>query len=134
MELNGAGAVATPTAPGPTEFPFTLPRGLVEPGGTVHRDGSMRLATAFDEIEPLKDPRVRANPGYLVIILLTRVITRLGGLDFVNTNTVENLYAADLAYLQDFYQRINSTGESRFGVTCPHCTGEFEVETAGLGG
>jgi hypothetical protein len=117
-----------------TEFTFTLPQGLVAPDGTVHRDGAMRLASAFDEIEPIKDPRVRANPGYLVIILLTRVITRLGSLDHINTNTIENLYAADLAYLQDFYQRININGHARLQVSCPHCSGEFEVETAGVGG
>ena len=117
-----------------TEFEFSLPQGLVGPDGTVHRDGTMRLATAFDEIEPIKDPRVRANPGYLVVILLARVITRLGTLEHVNTRTIENLYAADLAHLQDFYQRINLTGTSRFQVSCPHCAQPFEVETAGQGG
>jgi hypothetical protein len=122
-----------PHAPPPTEFPFTLPRGLVDPEGNVHRDGAMRLATAFDEIEPIKDPRVRANPGYLVIILLARVVTRLGGLEHINTKAIESLYSADLAYLQDLYQRINLNGHSRLLVACPHCSGEFEVETAGLG-
>lgn len=117
----------------PTEFPFTLPLGLPDPGGTVHRDGTMRLATAFDEIEPLRDPRVRVNPGYLVIILLTRVITRLGSIDHINTRTIESLYAGDLAYLQDFYQRVNQNGHSRLQVTCPHCDGEFDVEVASLG-
>ena len=116
-----------------TEFPFTLPHGLVGPDGTVHRAGTMRMATAFDEIEPIRDPRVRSNPGYLVIILLTRVITRLGGLEHINTATVENLFAADLAYLQDFYQRVNLNGHSRLRVDCPHCDGTFEVETAGPG-
>jgi hypothetical protein len=120
-------------SPGPPEFPFTLPHGLADPDGGVHREGAMRLATAFDEIEPLKDPRVRANPGYLVIILLARVITRLGGLEHVNTHAIERLYAADLAFLQDFYQRINANGHSRLQVACPHCQGEFEVEVAGLG-
>jgi hypothetical protein len=115
-----------------TEFPFMLPQGLADPDGTVHREGAMRLATAFDEIEPLKDPRVRTNPGYLVIILLARVITRLGGMQHINTRAIENLYAADLAYLQDFYQRINGNGHSRLQVACPHCSGEFEVEV-GLG-
>src|SRR6476619_3783998 len=100
MEVNAANAHKT-------EFAFTLPYGLVDAEGTVHREGAMRLATAFDEIEPLKDPRVRTNPGYLVIILLARVITRLGVLQHINTRAIENLYAADLAYLQDFYQRIN---------------------------
>ncbi len=127
MELTVAPAVQQ------TEFPFTLPHGLADPDGGVHRDGSMRLATAFDEIEPLKDPRVRANPGYLVVILLARVVTRLGTVDHVNTRTIESLYAADLAYLQDFYQRVNQNGHSRLEVTCPHCAGEFDVETASLG-
>ena len=116
-----------------SEFPFTLPRGLVDPEGNVHREGSMRLATAFDEIEPIKDPRVRVNPGYLVIILLSRVITRLGTIDYINTGAIENLYSADLAYLQDLYQHINQNGHSRLHVACPHCSGEFEVEMAGLG-
>jgi len=127
MTATDAGTVT------PTEFPFTLPRGLVDGEGNVHRDGTMRLATAFDEIEPLKDPRVRVNPGYLVIILLARVITRLGGVEHVNTRAIENLYAADLAFLQDLYQRINQDGHSRLLVACPHCAGEFEVETAGSG-
>jgi hypothetical protein len=124
--------LSTAIAP-PTEFPFTLPHGLADSDGSRHRDGAMRLATAFDEIEPLKDPRVRANPGYLVIILLARVISRIGGIDHVNTKLIENLYAADLAYLQDFYQRVNQNGHSRLQVICPHCDGEFEVEPAGLG-
>jgi hypothetical protein len=128
-----ASAAGTGPAPQVTEFPFTLPRGLVDPEGNVHREGTMRLATAFDEIEPIKDPRVRANPGYLVIILLSRVITRLGGLDYVNTKAIENLYSADLAYLQDLYQRINQNGHSRLLVACPHCTGEFEVEATSPG-
>ncbi|MEZ4660554.1 MAG: hypothetical protein R2911_23605 [Caldilineaceae bacterium] len=114
-------------------FPFTLPQGLVDPDGGVHREGTMRLATALDEIAPLKDPRVQANPGYLVIILLSRVITQLGSLEFINPKVIENLYAGDLAYLQDFYIRINQNGHSRLHVVCPHCEGEFEVETASLG-
>ena len=127
MEVNGLSGTRQ------TEFPFTLPHGLVDPEGNMHREGCMRLATAFDEIEPIKDPRVRANPGYLVIILLARVITRLGSLEYLNTKAIENLYSADLAYLQDFYQRINQNGHSRLLVACPHCAGEFEVETASLG-
>jgi len=127
MEVNGLRGAHQ------TEFPFTLPHGLLDPEGNLHREGSMRLATAFDEIEPIKDPRVRANPGYLVIILLARVITRLGSLEYLNTKAIENLYSADLAYLQDFYQRINQNGHSRLLVACPHCSGEFEVETASLG-
>jgi hypothetical protein len=94
----------------------------------------MRLATAYDEIAPLRDPRVQSNPGYLVIILLARVVTRLGTLAAVNPAVVEGLYAADLAFLQDLYRRVNENGTSRIAVQCPHCQGEFEVETAGLGG
>jgi hypothetical protein len=117
-----------------TEFPFTLPRGYVDTEGNLHREGVMRLATAYDEIAPLKDPRVQANPGYLVIILLSRVITRLGNLDYINPKVIEGLFSADLAYLQDFYRRINENGHNRLAVACPHCEGKFEVELDGLGG
>jgi hypothetical protein len=111
-----------------TEVPFTLPRGYVDEDGGLHRDGVMRAATAFDEIAPLKDPRVQANPGYLVIILLARVITRLGTLEHVNTRTIEHLFAADLAYLQDLYVRVNTAGHARLHVACPHCEAEFDVD------
>ncbi|MFZ4508077.1 MAG: hypothetical protein ACOYON_10330 [Fimbriimonas sp.] len=90
-----------------TEFEFTLPRGYVSPDGGLHRKGRMRLATALDEIAPLRDPRVRANQAYLVIILLARVITKLGDVDNIDTGVVENLFSADLAFLQDFYRKIN---------------------------
>src|SRR3712207_6723286 len=90
-----------------TEFEFTLPRGYVDNEGNLHKRGRMRLATAMDEIAPLRDPRVRANQAYLVIILLSRVITQLGTVDVIDTGVVENLFSADLAYLQDFYRRIN---------------------------
>jgi len=117
-----------------TEFAFALPRGFVDSDGSVHREGVMRLATASDEILPLRDPRVQANPGYLIIILLARVITRLGSLEQLNPKIIESLYAADLAYLQDFYRRINEFGHTRMAMTCPHCDGAFEVEVNGLGG
>lgn len=116
-----------------TEFPFTLPQGYIDPEGNVHQEGTMRLATAYDEITPLRDPRVQANPGYLVIILLSRVITRLGNLQHINPKMIEGLFSADLVYLQDLYQRINQNGNSRLLVACPHCQGEFEVETVPLG-
>ena len=116
-----------------TEFPFTLPRGYVDADGALHREGVMRLATAYDEIAPLKDPRVQANQGYLAIILLSRVIVRLGDLSVINPKTIEGLFAADLAYLQDLYTRINENGHSRVSVTCPHCDGAFDVEVGGLG-
>ena len=111
-----------------TEFPFTLPRGYIDAQGDLHRDGTMRLATAFDEIAPLKDPRVLNNPGYLLVILLSRVITRLGTLEHINPKVIEGLFAADLAYLQDLYSRINGAGHTRVRATCPHCEQQFEVE------
>ncbi|HEX8070852.1 MAG TPA: hypothetical protein VF546_12930 [Pyrinomonadaceae bacterium] len=117
-----------------TEFPFTLPRGYVDADGNLHREGVMRLATAFDEIAPLKDPRVQANPGYLLIILLARVVTRLGTLDTIHPGVVERLFAADLAYLQDLYRRVNESGSDRVRVSCPHCEKEFEVELGEPGG
>lgn len=117
-----------------TEFPFTLPRGYVDAEGNLHREGIMRLATAYDEIAPLKDPRVQANPGYLVIILLARVITRLGGLQQINPKVIESLFASDLAYLQDLYRRLNDYGHNRMEVTCPHCEEKFELELPGMGG
>jgi hypothetical protein len=120
-------------ARGQVEFPFTLPRGYAGPDGALHREGAMRLSTAYDEIAPLKDPRVQSNPGYLVIILLSRVITRLGSLEFINPKVIEGLYSGDLVYLQELYRRINESGHSRLHVSCPHCQGEFEVETAPLG-
>ena len=117
-----------------TEFEFTLPHGYLDPDGILHHEGVMRLATAYDEIAPMKDPRVQANPGYLVIILLSRVITRLGDLEHLNPKTVEGFFAGDLAYLQDFYRRINENGHNRLTVACPHCDKDFDVEVGGLGG
>jgi hypothetical protein len=117
----------------PTEFNFTLPRGYLDPEGNLHQEGVMRLSTAYDEIAPLRDPRVQSNPGYLVLILLSRVITRLGTLPSLNPKMIEDLYSADLIFLQDFYQRINQNGHSRLLVACPHCQGEFEVEPVPAG-
>jgi len=117
-----------------TEFEFTLPRGYVDEEGNLHRQGVMRLATAMDEIAPLRDPRVRNNQAYLVIILLSRVITQLGNLPNVNTGVIENLFAADLAYLQALYRRINEEGQTAIPVTCPECQAKFEVDLADLGG
>jgi hypothetical protein len=115
------------------EFPFTLPRGYPGPDGAVHREGVMRLSTAFDEIAPLKDPRVQQNPGYLVIILLSRVITRLGAIEHINPKVIEGMLSSDLVFLQDMYRRINENGHSRLHVRCPHCEGDFEVESAAPG-
>ncbi len=116
-----------------TEIPLTLPHGYLEADGTLHREGVMRMATAYDEIAPLKDPRVQANPGYLVVILLSRVVTRLGDVDPITPKVIEGLFAGDLAYLQDQYRRLNENGHGRLAVACPHCQGEFEVETAASG-
>ena len=117
-----------------TEFEFTLPVGFVDSEGTRHQQGVMRMATALDEIAPMRDPRVRNNQAYLAIILLARVITRLGTITNISTITVENLFAADLAFLQAFYKQINETGKSILGCNCPNCNTEFEIDLAALGG
>ena len=117
-----------------TEAPFELPLGYVDESGVRHRRGVMRLATAADEILPLKDPRVLANEAYLVVILLARVITRLGSLAQINPKIVEGLYAADLAYLQEFYNRINRNGHASVAAICPKCENSFSVEMNGVGG
>ena len=114
-----------------TEFAFVLPRGLVDPSGRVHREGAMRLATARDEIAPQVDPRVRSNPAYLTVVLLARTVTRLGDLPFVDEVIIENLFASDLAFLQDLYRRINQEGHTEAAVACPQCGHEFAVDIAG---
>ncbi|MFE3555596.1 hypothetical protein ACFXKW_12120 [Streptomyces sp. NPDC059193] len=114
-----------------TEFEFELPRGYVDEAGTVHRHGSMRLATARDELRPQIDLRVKENPAYLSVVLLSQVITRLGTITDVHAGVVERMYATDVAFLQDFYRRVNSEGHTRAAVTCPHCEGGFEVDLSG---
>ncbi|MGN0596254.1 MAG: phage tail assembly protein [Ruminiclostridium sp.] len=110
-----------------TEYKFILPKGYLDPDGVLHKDGTMRLATAADEIVPLKDPRVQQNPGYLTIILLARVITRLGDLPIVDTRVVEKLFTADLAFLQSFYQEINGASVPEISVVCPQCGRQFRA-------
>jgi hypothetical protein len=110
-----------------TEFSFTLPRGFVDMTGNVHKEGVMRLANAGDEILPLRDPRVQQNPGYLTIILLARVITKLGSLPAVDTNVVEKFYTMDLAYLQDLYQKINTMEMPTYKGVCPHCGQSLDI-------
>ncbi len=110
-----------------TEFEFELPKGYVDKDGDVHRRGTMRLATAADEILPMRDPRVQQNAGYLTIILLSRVITKLGTLSTINTHVIEGLFTMDLAYLQDLYQRINMSDMPSYKVVCPHCNQQIEV-------
>ena len=90
-----------------TERDFALPLGYVDADGTMHRSGTMRLATAADEILPLRDPRVQQNAAYLVIILLSRVITKLEGVSQITPKVIENLYASDLSYLQNLYNELN---------------------------
>ncbi|MCC6192606.1 MAG: phage tail assembly protein [Anaerolineales bacterium] len=117
-----------------TEFEFNLPRGYVDSDGNLHKTGAMRLATALDEIAPLRDPRVKSNQAYLVIILLSRVITRLGQIAEVTPKHVEGLFSSDLAYLQRLYRQINESGDSHVPVQCPQCSAQFEVDFAHLGG
>lgn len=117
-----------------TEVEFHLPLGFVDADGTLHRDGVMRLATAADEILPLKDSRVQQNPSYLIVILLSRVITRLGGVAQITPKVVEALFAADLAYLQNLYNEVNRLDEAEAPVTCPRCDHTFSVEDPALGG
>src|SRR5687768_9419872 len=109
-----------------TEFDFTLPRGYVDRSGTVHRKGRMRLATALDEIAPLRDPRVRQNQAYHTVILLARVITSLGTLPALDTGVIEGLFTADLAFLQELYRSKNELAETEAGmVRCPSCGEQF---------
>jgi hypothetical protein len=111
-----------------TEIEFTLPRGYVDAAGTVHRDGTMRLATARDEIEPLRDAEVRANGAYLTVLLLARTVLRIGSVTDITPAVIENLYAADFDHLQRLYERVNSDGESVGVVSCPECAHRFEVD------
>ncbi|MFE7533834.1 hypothetical protein ACIRRX_14880 [Streptomyces bacillaris] len=114
-----------------TEFTFELPRGYVDESGTVHRTGVMRLATARDELVPLRDDRVRENSAYLSVILISRVVTRIGTVEDIHPGVIEDLFASDLAFLQDFYRRVNAEGHTRAAVTCPACDEEFAVNLAG---
>jgi hypothetical protein len=116
-----------------TESEFILPKGYLDSDGTLHKTGTMRLATAADEILPLKDPRVQQNPAYLTVILLSRVITSLGSLPDVNPRIVENLFASDLSYLQGLYQEMNGNGRAAMKTSCPQCGNVFDVETQAVG-
>jgi len=111
-----------------TEIAFTLPRGYVDGRGTVHRSGTMRLATARDEIEPLRAVEVRQNHAYLTVLLLARTITRLGDVTQIDPEIVEGLYAADFDHLQRLYERINAADEAVGVVSCPACAHDFEFE------
>ena len=132
-ERPEADAVAVAPRPEPlrTEFPFELPRGYVDGSGNVHRSGIMRLATGRDELVPLRDDRVRENPAYLSVVLLARVVTRLGTIEDIHAGIIENMFATDVAFLQDLYRRVNQEGHTRAGVTCPSCQHSFAVDVAG---
>ncbi len=111
-----------------TEVEFTLPRGYVDAAGNLHRQGVMRLATALDEIEPLQDARARANDAYLSILLLSRVIVRLGEIAPVTPDIVERLFASDFAYLQETYLRLNEGGSLLVETECPSCGTRFGLD------
>ena len=113
-----------------TEFNFILPRGLVDAQRAVHRQGVMRLATARDEIIVQKDSRVQQDPAYGVLVMLSRVIIRLGSLSVVEPELLEELFTLDLAYLREFYNRINQQGNAYIPVECPQCNNPFSVELA----
>lgn len=116
-----------------TEFSFTLPRGYIDIAGQVHRDGRMRLATALDEIQALQDPRVQANEAYLPLLLLSRVLLQLGSLPLISPEVMGGLFAIDLAYLEDLYERVNSPTPQVVGAVCPYCSQQFELQVAPLG-
>jgi len=114
-----------------TEFEFTLPCGYIDAHGNLHRQGTMRLATALDEVEPLQDVRVRVNEAYLSILLLSRVITRLGDISQISPAIVEKLFSADMAYLQDLYIRVNDASTNLVETQCPNCGTRFALDLAG---
>jgi hypothetical protein len=117
-----------------TEQDFTLPMGYLDQDATLRRNGTMRLATAADEILPLRDSRVVQNQAYLIVILLSRVITRIEGVDLITPQVIENLFAADLAYLQDLYNEMNRVEDGNRSVMCPNCRQSFDLEVERLGG
>jgi hypothetical protein len=128
-EPDGPGLAAEPGIR--TEYPFVLPRGYVDEQGRTHREGVMQLATARDEITTQTDPRVRQNPAYLTVLLLARTIKKLGTVSRMDTLVIENLFASDLAFLQDLYRRINQEGHTEVSVGCPACGHAFSVDVAG---
>ena len=128
---DGKRAVAVREPALRTEFDFELPRGYVDGDGAVHRHGTMRLATARDELLPLYDERVQENAAFTTVVLLGRVITRLGTVPVMNAQVVENMFASDVAFLQDFYRRINAEGHTRAAVSCPDCSHQFMIDLAG---
>lgn len=143
QRTRSAAAVADPPAPGVqtrapeerqalrTEFDFELPRGYLDGDGVLHRSGTMRLATARDELLPLYDARVQENAAFTTVVLLSRVITSLGSVSAVTSNVIENMFASDVAFLQDFYRRVNAEGHTRAAVSCPECSHRFTIDLSG---
>ena len=111
-----------------TEHAFTLPKGYLDPAGVVHGEGVMRLATARDEIEPLREPAARQNEAYLTVLLLSRVVTRIGDVTDITPELIQGLYAADFDHLQRLYERLNTDGEAVGSVSCPACAHRFDVD------
>ncbi|MGC9505748.1 phage tail assembly protein [Baaleninema sp.] len=116
-----------------TEFKFVLPKGLIDDSGTLHRAGTIRLATAKDEMVTAKDPRVRENPAYGTLVRLSRTITRLGTLSAIDPEDLENLFSIDLIYLCELFDRINQKGDPHITTQCPHCQQALRVDLANLG-
>lgn len=110
-----------------TVYDFELPRGYLDSAGEEHRRGKMRLATAGDEIDATRDPRVLGNPSYLTIVLLAKVIVEIEGMETVVPNLIERFFTADLAFLQDMYQRINDIEPPTLQAVCPGCGKAFAV-------
>lgn len=113
-----------------TEFSFTLPCGYVDDHGTLHTQGVMRRATALDEVETIGDPRVRNNEAYLGILLLSRVVSRLGDIYPVAPHVIERLFAPDFEYLQELYTQVNANGGTLIETQCPRCGERFLLDTA----
>lgn len=126
-------SMASKKQPNPSEFPFLLPRGWVDEKGRLHRKGTMRLATARDEISLSRDRRVQDNPAYDILVRLAQVVTRLGSFSSVTPQQLEDLVVLDLSYLREFYHRINQDQEISVPIQCPHCQSQFGLELSFLG-
>jgi len=116
-----------------TELEFTLPKGYIDEEGNLHRQGVMRLATAADEILPLEDPRVERNPAYLLMILLSRVVIKLGKVPQITPKVIEGLFTEDLTFLQNFYNQINGNTNGQIQTECPKCHHHYTVVALNLG-
>ena len=92
----------------------------------------MRLALAIDEIEALQDPRVQTHEANLPLVLICRVVTRLGDLPAVTTQVIAGLFASDLAFLEDLYLRLNNPQPIQIGAVCPQCSAQFQLQIAPL--